>query len=38
MKGLSDWERYLTRCPKAEDADAVRHQLRQVRQRLAALN
>jgi regulator of sirC expression with transglutaminase-like and TPR domain len=38
QKGLSDWERYLTRCPKAEDADAVRHQLRQVRQRLAALN
>ncbi|PYM99119.1 MAG: hypothetical protein DME08_06625 [Candidatus Rokuibacteriota bacterium] len=37
-KGVSDWERYLTRCPKAEDADAVRHQLRQVRQRLAALN
>src|SRR5206468_4209281 len=26
-KGVSDWERYLTRCPKAEDADAVRHQL-----------
>src|SRR2546427_281098 len=37
-KGVGDWERYLTRCPKAEDADAVRHQLRQVRQRLAALN
>ncbi len=37
-KGASDWERYLTRCPKAEDAETVRQQLRQVRQRLAALN
>lgn len=37
-KGVNDWERYLTRCPQAEDAVAVRQQLRQVRQRLAALN
>ena len=38
QKGASDWERYLTRCPKAEDTDTVRQRLRQVRQRLAALN
>ncbi len=37
-KGVNDWERYLTRCPQAEDVEAVRQQLRQVRQRLAALN
>jgi regulator of sirC expression with transglutaminase-like and TPR domain len=33
-----DWERYLARCPEAEDAPAVRRQLRQVRVRMAGLN
>jgi regulator of sirC expression with transglutaminase-like and TPR domain len=33
-----DWERYLSRCPEAEDAEAVRRQLRQARRQLAGLN
>jgi regulator of sirC expression with transglutaminase-like and TPR domain len=37
-RGACDWERYLRACPGAEDADAVKQQLRQVRQRLGALN
>ncbi len=38
QQGAADWERYLTACPQAEDAEAVRQRLRQVRQRLAAMN
>lgn len=37
-RGAVDWERYLTTCPQAQDADSVRQQLRRVRQRLATLN
>lgn len=37
-RGAADWERYLAACPQAADAENVRWQLRQVRQRLAALN
>lgn len=37
-RGVADWERYLTACPQAEDADGIRQQLRRVRQRLATLN
>ena len=37
-KGVVDLERYLTRCPRAEDVEAVRQQLRQARQQLASLN
>jgi regulator of sirC expression with transglutaminase-like and TPR domain len=33
-----DWERYLSRCPEADDAEAVRRQLRQARRQLAGLN
>jgi regulator of sirC expression with transglutaminase-like and TPR domain len=36
--GALDWERYLRACPAATDADAVKHHLRQVRQRLGSLN
>ena len=36
--GLADWERYLTRCPEAPDAEALRGQLRRVRLKLASLN
>jgi regulator of sirC expression with transglutaminase-like and TPR domain len=38
QQGVTDWERYLGRCPQAADAEKVRGQLREVRQRLAALN
>ena len=37
-RAAQDWERYLSACPEAEDADNVRQQLRRVRQRLATLN
>jgi regulator of sirC expression with transglutaminase-like and TPR domain len=37
-RGVADWERYLRRCPEAEDSENVREQLRKVRRRLAALN
>jgi regulator of sirC expression with transglutaminase-like and TPR domain len=37
-RGVLDWERYLRACPLADDAEAVTQQLRQVRQRLSALN
>jgi regulator of sirC expression with transglutaminase-like and TPR domain len=37
-RALGDWERYLVAQPEASDADSVRHHLRRVRQRLAALN
>lgn len=37
-RGVADWERYLRRCPAAEDSENVREQLRRVRRRLAALN
>jgi regulator of sirC expression with transglutaminase-like and TPR domain len=36
--GAADWGRYLEACPEAQDADTVRQQLRQVRERLARLN
>jgi regulator of sirC expression with transglutaminase-like and TPR domain len=37
-RGACDWERYLSARPDADDADSVKQQLRQVRQRLALLN
>jgi regulator of sirC expression with transglutaminase-like and TPR domain len=37
-RAASDWERYLTARPEADDAENVRQQLRKVRQRLASLN
>jgi regulator of sirC expression with transglutaminase-like and TPR domain len=37
-QGISHWERYLTACPEASDAEAVRKRLRRVRQALASLN
>ncbi len=37
-RGLADWERYLTECPQAPDAPALRGQLRRARMALAALN
>jgi regulator of sirC expression with transglutaminase-like and TPR domain len=37
-EGAADWGRYLEACPAAEDAEAIRQQLRRVRERLAALN
>ncbi|MGH2393624.1 MAG: SirB1 family protein [Candidatus Limnocylindria bacterium] len=37
-RGARDWGRYLEACPKAEDAESVRRQLRRVREQLAALN
>jgi regulator of sirC expression with transglutaminase-like and TPR domain len=37
-RAASDWERYLTVRPEADDAEKVRQQLRKVRQRLASLN
>jgi regulator of sirC expression with transglutaminase-like and TPR domain len=37
-RGLADWERYLTTCPQASDAESVRQRLRRVRQALASLN
>ena len=37
-RGASDWERYLTTNPGADDVDRVRHQLRRIRQELAQLN
>lgn len=38
LRGIADWERYLTRYPDAPDADTVRQQLRRIRQEMAALN
>ncbi|MGH7355787.1 MAG: SirB1 family protein [Candidatus Rokuibacteriota bacterium] len=37
-QGAAEWERYVTHHPDAHDASAVRHQLRSVREKLAALN
>jgi regulator of sirC expression with transglutaminase-like and TPR domain len=37
-RGAQDWERYLRTCPEPDDVDTVKQQLRQVRERLAALN
>lgn len=37
-RGVADLERYLRCCGEAEDAEAVRRQLRQARQQLATLN
>ena len=37
-RGLADWERYLAEHPAAPDTEAVRQQLRRVREGLAALN
>jgi regulator of sirC expression with transglutaminase-like and TPR domain len=37
-RGLGDWERYLRDHPESADAEAVRQQLRRVREGLAALN
>jgi len=34
----NDWERYLHRHPQGQEAEALRRQLRGLRQRLAALN
>jgi regulator of sirC expression with transglutaminase-like and TPR domain len=33
-----EWERYLTRCPQAEDYEEVRGRLRKVREQVARLN
>jgi regulator of sirC expression with transglutaminase-like and TPR domain len=35
---IRDWEAYLAGAPSAEDAGRVRHELRALRQALAALN
>lgn len=37
-QGAAEWERYVTHHPDAHDAAAVRHKLRTVREKLAALN
>lgn len=37
-QGAAEWERYVTHHPDAHDAAAVRHNLRTVREKLAALN
>ena len=37
-KGVADWERYLTQCPGAPDAEAIRRRLRRVRESLSSLN
>jgi regulator of sirC expression with transglutaminase-like and TPR domain len=37
-EGALAWERYLTRHPGAQDADAFREELRKVRQKLGSLN
>jgi len=37
-RGAADLERYLARRPQTEDAESVRRQLREARQRLASLN
>lgn len=37
-RAVADWERYLTCCPQADDAERVRQELRRLRLRLAALN
>jgi regulator of sirC expression with transglutaminase-like and TPR domain len=36
--GAAEWEAYLERCPNAQDAEGVRHELRRIRQALAVLN
>lgn len=36
--GAAEWERYLQHYPHAQDAEALREQLREVRRELAALN
>ncbi|MGH7277344.1 MAG: SirB1 family protein, partial [Candidatus Rokuibacteriota bacterium] len=38
QRGAGDWERYITTNPGAADVEAVRRELRKVRQGLAALN
>ena len=37
-EGAVEWGRYLEGCPGAQDAEAIRQQLRRVRERLASLN
>jgi regulator of sirC expression with transglutaminase-like and TPR domain len=37
-RAARDWECYLSACPEAKDAAAMRQRLRQVRQQLATLN
>lgn len=37
-QSLAAWERYLTRCPEAPDAEAIRAHLRRARMTLASLN
>jgi regulator of sirC expression with transglutaminase-like and TPR domain len=38
LRGLADWERYLTDFPHAADHDKIKGQLRRVREKLARLN
>jgi len=38
QRGLAEWERYLTLCPHAKDAESLRAQLRRARLALASLN
>ncbi len=37
-RGLADWERYLSQCPQAPDAEALRGHVRRTRMMLASLN
>ncbi len=37
-RGLAEWERYLTECPEAPDAESLRGHLRRARLQLASLN
>jgi regulator of sirC expression with transglutaminase-like and TPR domain len=38
IRGLADWERYLTEFPNAADHEKVKREFRRVRQKLAQLN
>jgi regulator of sirC expression with transglutaminase-like and TPR domain len=37
-RGAAHWERYLTRCPDARDAERVKAQLTEIRRAIASLN
>jgi regulator of sirC expression with transglutaminase-like and TPR domain len=37
-EGAAEWESYLNRYPRAQDADAFRQELRRVRQELGSRN
>jgi regulator of sirC expression with transglutaminase-like and TPR domain len=38
IRGAAEWERYVRAHPQAPDADAIKRELRRVRQRLGTLN